>query len=184
MRTGFLLLALLPGARAALAADTVWDALRAGGAVVLLRHAQTTPGVGDPPGFRLEDCATQRNLSDAGRAQARRLGDAFRARGIVVTQVLSSGWCRCLETAKLAFGQVERWPAVDSFFEAPVGEPAQSAAVRKRVSEHHGSNPLILVTHQVNITALTGLAPAQGEMVVLRPVPGKGFTIVGRAQVP
>ena len=77
--------------------------------VVLVRHAITTPGVGDPPAFRLDDCATQRNLTDEGRGDARRLGEAFRARGIPVARVLSSPWCRCLETGRLAFGAAEPW---------------------------------------------------------------------------
>ena len=71
--------------------------------MVLIRHAITTPGVGDPPGFRLEDCSTQRNLTDAGRAHARRIGEEWRARKISIGRLVSSPWCRCLETAELAF---------------------------------------------------------------------------------
>jgi phosphohistidine phosphatase SixA len=83
------------------ASEPLWDLLAGGGQVVLLRHATTTPGVGDPPGFRVEECASQRNLSGAGRDEARRLGAAFRARNIPVGRVLSSRFCRCLETAHL-----------------------------------------------------------------------------------
>jgi phosphohistidine phosphatase SixA len=100
-----LVLALVLPAPAA-AADALWDLLRGGRQVVVMRHAVTTPGVGDPPGFRLGDCPTQRNLTDAGRDDARRVGAAFRSRGIPVGRVLSSRWCRCLETAQLAFGRV------------------------------------------------------------------------------
>src|SRR5512134_1262540 len=81
----------------------VWQALRAGGHIALLRHA-AAPGVGDPPGFRLEDCGTQRNLSAEGRAQARRIGEALRRRGVEVDAVYSSEWCRCLQTAELIGG--------------------------------------------------------------------------------
>ena len=89
------------GAAAEEPAAALWDALRAGGHVALIRHAATTGGAGDPPGFRLDDCTTQRNLTDRGRAEARRLGERLRAEGIAVGKVLSSQWCRCRETADL-----------------------------------------------------------------------------------
>jgi phosphohistidine phosphatase SixA len=160
--------------------ESVWETLRAGGQVVLIRHAATEPGLGDPPGFRLEDCATQRNLSEAGRAESRRMGAAFRQRGIPVHRVLSSRWCRCLETARLAFGRVEPWPALDSFFENRSREPEQTRAVRALIAEPFAGGNLILVTHQVNITALTGIVPAMGEIVVLSPQPGGTVRIAGR----
>ena len=96
-------LTLMPAATVG-ASEHLWTHLKAGGQVVLIRHAITTPGVGDPPGMRLDDCSSQRNLTDEGRRDARRLGEAFRARGLPVDRVLSSPWCRCLETARLAFG--------------------------------------------------------------------------------
>ena len=162
------------------AADSVWDALRGGGKVVVLRHASTEPGLGDPPGFRLDDCTTQRNLSEAGRAEARRIGAAFVRRAVLVTRVLSSRWCRCVETARLAFGRVEPWASLDSFFDDRSREPQQTRAVRALFAEPLTGGNLILVTHQVNITALTGIAPAMGEMVVLSPEPGENFRIAGR----
>jgi phosphohistidine phosphatase SixA len=155
-----------------------------------MRHSLTVPGIGDPPGFRLDDCSTQRNLSDEGRAQARRLGDAFRSAGVPVGEVLSSRWCRCIDTATLAFGKVAHYPAIDSFFDRPDRGVAanagtmQTAELRKRIASHRGKDTLVLVTHQVNVTALTGIYPAMGEFVVLRPGGGKGFTVVGRASVP
>jgi phosphohistidine phosphatase SixA len=162
------------------AADAVWDALRGGGKVVVLRHASTEPGLGDPPGFRLDDCTTQRNLSEAGRAEARRIGAAFVRRAVLVTRVLSSRWCRCVETARLAFGRVEPWASLDSFFDDRSREPQQTRAVRALIAEPFTGGNLILVTHQVNITALTGIVPGTGEMVVLNPEPGGRVTIVGR----
>src|SRR5512141_654229 len=84
----------MTGFRPASAEDAVWDALRGGGKIVVLRHASTEPGLGDPPGFRLDDCATQRNLSEAGRAEARRIEAAFVRRAVPVARVLSSRWCR------------------------------------------------------------------------------------------
>jgi broad specificity phosphatase PhoE len=174
-------------------ADAAWAALRAGGAVVVLRHAQTVPGIGDPPGFRLQDCATQRNLSDDGRRQARRLGEAFLAADVAIGDVLSSRWCRCLDTATEAFGRVTPWPAADSFFDRRGSDgqedpsARQTADLRRRIAAHRGPDTLVIVTHQVNITALTGLVPAMGELVVLKPAGGRaatGFTIAGRLTVP
>src|SRR3954452_15796974 len=85
--------------------ENLWGLLKEGGQVVLIRHALTTPGAGDPPGMQLDDCSTQRNLSEEGREHARQLGAAFRARSISVGRVLSSPWCRCMDTAQLAFGK-------------------------------------------------------------------------------
>ena len=168
------------GPSPARAEDAVWEALRGGGKIVLLRHASTEPGLGDPPGFRLDDCATQRNLSEAGRAEARRIGAAFVRRAVPVARVLSSRWCRCVETARLAFGRVEPWSPLDSFFDDRSREPQQTRAVLTLIAAPFTGGNLILVTHQVNITALTGIVPATGEMVVLSPEPGGKFRIVGR----
>jgi phosphohistidine phosphatase SixA len=173
-----LLLVLL--ATHAFADETLWAKLRGGGHVVLMRHAQA-PGGGDPPGFKLDDCATQRNLSAEGRAQAAASGEAFSARKITVSRVLSSRWCRALDTARIAFGTVTPEPVLDSFF----GQPEQrakrteglSAIVRKWSTE---AGNLVLVTHQVNITALTQIVPAEGEMIVLAARPDGRIGVVGR----
>ena len=177
---GLVVVLVLLGLGSARAAEPVWDVLRGGGQIVMLRHASTEPGLGDPPGFRLDDCATQRNLSEAGRAEARRIGAAFLRRAVPVARVLSSRWCRCVETARLAFGRVEPWASLDSFFDDRSREPQQTRAVRALIAEPLTGGNLILVTHQVNITALTGIAPAMGEMVVLSPEPRGSFKIVGR----
>ena len=176
--TSLILLLSLPVS--AVDTGTLWAMLRQGGQVVVVRHASTVPGVGDPPGFRLEDCSTQRNLSAAGREEARRIGEAFRARGIPVGRVLSSRWCRCMDTAWLAFGQAEPWLPLDSFFDDRSREPGQTQAVKARVGEHPASGNLILVTHQVNITALTGISPAQGEAIILTPQGNGTFRVAGR----
>jgi phosphohistidine phosphatase SixA len=149
--------------------DALWAALADGGHVALMRHARA-PGTGDPPGFRLEDCSSQRNLDQAGRDQARRTGEVFRERGVTVGRVLSSQWCRCLETARLlALGEVEPMAALNSFFGERARAPAQTAAVRAFLADANAAGPSqVLVTHQVNITALTGIFPASGEIVVLR----------------
>lgn len=172
------LLAGVPSA--APADDALWELLKAGGHVVVIRHASTDPGVGDPPGYRLGDCATQRNLSAAGREEARRIGEAFRGRGIPIGQVLSSRWCRCVETARLAFGSMEPWTPLDSVFGNRQREPQQTQEVRARVTERPAAGNLILVTHGANIAALTGISPAQGEMVVLTPQGNGTFRVAGR----
>jgi phosphohistidine phosphatase SixA len=162
--------------------DALWARLRDGGLVVMIRHA-TAPGVGDPPGLRLGDCSTQRNLSDEGRAEARRIGEAFRRERVPVDEVRSSEWCRCRDTAELAFGRYTPWPAINSFFGDRGTEPAQTAAVRALGAREAKGN-LVLVTHQVNITATTGVYPASGEMVVLRPAGGDRLEVLGRLRVP
>lgn len=149
------------------------------GAIVLFRHAQA-PGTGDPAGFKIGDCKTQRNLDAAGRDQARRIGTAFRDRKIEVGKVVSSQWCRCTETAELAFpGKVSVEPAFNSFFETPEREAEQTKAARAILAGWTGPGVLVVVTHQVNITALTGTVPASGEGIVMRREAGK-LVVAGR----
>lgn len=161
------------------AAADGWEALRQPGAVGLMRHA-IAPGTGDPPGFRLGDCATQRNLDARGRAQARAAGAAIRARGIEIEGVFTSRWCRARETAELlALGQVEDLPALDSFFAERGRRDAQTAALAAFIAAQPTGARLILVTHQVNITALTGRVPRSGEIVVVHRLPGGGVEVAG-----
>lgn len=136
--------------------------------MVVLRHARA-PGTGDPPNFRLGDCSTQRNLSPEGREQAARIGARLRAAGLASTTVYSSQWCRCLETARnLAVGPVAELPALNSFFSFPGRESDQTRALRAWIASADLGRPVVLVTHQVNITALTGIFPAEGEILILR----------------
>jgi phosphohistidine phosphatase SixA len=169
-------LLLPPAVRAASLSPAQREALAAGGVVLMLRHAATVPGVGDPPGWRLDDCATQRNLSDEGRAQSRRLGERWRALGPVPAAVRASAWCRCQDTARLAFGQVETWPALNSFFEERSREPAQTAALRSALAALHGRRGVceVWVTHQVNIVALAGQSVSMGQGLLLRAATGGG----------
>jgi phosphohistidine phosphatase SixA len=153
--------------RTAQAEDAAWDAARHGRAAVLMRHAVASGG-GDPPGFRLDDCSTQRQLSEAGRAQSRAIGALLRARGIVSARVLSSAWCRCLDTAeRLGLGPVTIEPILNSFFADRGTAEAQTAALRGLLRDWSEPRPLVLVTHQVNITALTGVLPASGEALLV-----------------
>jgi len=160
--------------------DAMWQRLRSGGVIVLMRHAATTPGVGDPPGFELGKCATQRNLSAAGRDDARAIGVAFRHHNIVPGAVWSSRWCRCLETARLAFDTAKPEPTLDSMF--LVDEAIAAARVRdlyNRLEQRRGAGPLVLVTHDVNIRALTGVYLEQGHML-LAELRGGRLEVIGR----
>jgi broad specificity phosphatase PhoE len=144
-------------------------AFAAGGAALLLRHAQTEAGIGDPPGFRLDDCRSQRNLSAAGREQARRAGEALAALQLKVDEVRSSRWCRCMDTARLMFPgrDVTVLEALNSFFEDRSRAAAQTAALRSYLAQLAPRNA-VLVTHQVNVSALAGVGVAMGEGVVVR----------------
>ena len=121
----------------------------------MIRHAITTPGVGDPPGMRLDDCSSQRNLTDQGRQDARRLGEAFRARAVPVGAVLSSPWCRCIETARLAFGVApETWAPLGNLFGRAELSASQVREMRARVGDYRAAPNLIMVTHGSTIQAL------------------------------
>ena len=179
---GLLFATVLPAP--ARAEDTLWKLLQAGGQVVLVRHALTDPGVGDPPGFRVEDCRTQRNLSDQGRREARELGDALRARQVPVAKVLTSPWCRCIETARLAFrAPAELQPALGNLFGRPENTASQLAELKLLVRRPERGN-LFLVTHGSTTQALTGVSPGTAEMVVLTPQAGGGFRVAGRLSAP
>lgn len=163
-------LALATSGPPALAADAdPWAEMAKPGTAVLFRHA-TAPGTGDPANFRLGDCRTQRNLNEAGRAEARRLGEQFRARKVRIGQVLTSQWCRTRETATLAFGDnVREEPAFNSFFaQSPSVAAAQTAQAAQVLRNWQGPGVLVVVTHQVNISALTDHYATSGEGVVVR----------------
>jgi phosphohistidine phosphatase SixA len=174
-----LILALSRAAHPARADDTVaWAALRAGAHVALMRHADAPGGAGDPPGFRLEDCATQRNLSDKGRADAAKIGARLKAEGIRIEKILSSPWCRCMETARLLqLGPVEAQPAFSNVFVLRDQTEQLTAGARAVIDAWKGSGILLVVTHGANIFALTGVSPASGEIVV---VGGGSREAVGR----
>jgi phosphohistidine phosphatase SixA len=162
----------------------LFEALRTGRAAALLRHA-LAPGIGDPAEFRLDDCATQRNLSAAGRDQARAIGERLRAQGITQAEVYSSQWCRCLETARLLdLGAVAELPALNSLYGDRTSEGEQTAALRDFLSAATRAGPVVLVTHQVNITAMTGQGARSGEIVVVAlPFEGEG-SVLGRIAPP
>lgn len=134
-------------------------------AIIFIRHA-LAPGTGDPAEFDVNDCDTQRNLSEQGRKQAEDIGRNLRRLGIADIPVYSSEWCRCKDTAELMnIGSVNHQPLLNSFFATPDG-PAQLQKLRQWLAIANG--PLVLVTHQVVITGMTGVYPASGEMVLTR----------------
>jgi broad specificity phosphatase PhoE len=180
MRILLLAVLVLVAPARAVADDAVWELLRGGAQVVLMRHTITTSGVGDPAGFRLDDCATQRNLTDTGREDARRIGAAFRQRSIPVGRVLSSPWCRCLETSRLAFGAAEVWTPLSNLFDNRAREAEQLRALREIAGRRPTGGNLLLVTHGSVVQPLTGIQPAPGEMVVLTPDGGGRFRVAGR----
>ncbi|WP_067338854.1 histidine phosphatase family protein [Stappia indica] len=161
-----------------------WAALSSErGAIAVMRHA-LAPGTGDPAGVRLDDCSTQRNLDDRGRAQARAIGAAFRERGIAVDQVLTSQWCRARETATLlGLGEVREMPDLNSFFADRRQAESQTQRLAAAIRGLTDGTVAVLVTHQVNITALTSVYPSSGEIIVGRPE-GEMFTVIGRIALP
>ena len=160
--------------------EALWAALRSGTHVAMMRHA-LAPGTGDPGNFTLENCSTQRNLNDVGRRQAEAIGARFRSKGIEMPRVYSSRWCRCLETAELlGLGGVTPLPALNSFFRDRSKGPAQTSTLKTFLSGRKAGEPLILVTHQVNITALTDIFPTSGEIVVVNVRADGTVDIAGR----
>ncbi|HIC82335.1 MAG TPA: histidine phosphatase family protein [Kiloniellaceae bacterium] len=161
-------------------ANPVLERLAEPGTHAILRHA-LAPGTGDPANFALGDCTTQRNLNDVGRAQARAIGTAMRAAGIAVDHVLTSQWCRTAETARLLdLGPVTDAPMLNSFFRDRSTADAQTAETAAALAALPAEETAVLVTHQVNITALTGIFPRSGEMVLLRVGEDGGVTVLDR----
>ncbi|MCY1285246.1 hypothetical protein D9M68_407500 [compost metagenome] len=167
--TRFVILTLIALLALPAAADqrSAWQALREGKAFLLLRHT-TAPGTGDPEGFRLGDCSTQRNLSDRGRREARRWGRLLVGRKVEQPRIYASSWCRAQDTAQeLGLGAVETLSALDSFFSDPDSQAAQTVELRKAIDMVPKDRPVVMVSHQVNIKALTGVAPKSGEGMII-----------------
>jgi len=164
------------------ATESIWEASRTPGSVVVLRHS-FAPGGFDPPDAKLDECSTQRNLDERGRMQAQRIGDAFRQNGVAVGAVLSSPRCRCLDTARLAFGQAQPWDALQGALNDAERGQRQLAEIRKAIAGHRSGPALVLVTHGSVVTALTGLSIRMGEFVVLRRVPDGSHAVAGQLYV-
>jgi phosphohistidine phosphatase SixA len=177
------LIGLNSSAAAGVDESVLWQMIKAPGHFVMVRHA-LAPGTGDPEGFTIGKCDTQRNLSEKGRAQAKRIGQRFREHGIKQAQVYSSQWCRCLETADLmGLGPVNELAAINSFFGNFQLERPQTRQLSEWLKKRKIDQPLVLITHQVNITAFTDIFPASGEMVVIRRTDSGEFRVVGTIQI-
>jgi broad specificity phosphatase PhoE len=160
----------------------LWQALRAGTAFAVMRHADA-PGFGDPAGMVIGDCSTQRNLGHRGRRQAATIGQRFRDHGIAGADVYSSPWCRCRDTAELlGLGPVETLAALGSFHGRPQLAEPQTTALKSWLAARTATTgrPLVLVTHQVNIRALTGTTTTSGETIVARRGPDGAIAVLGR----
>ncbi len=164
-------------------ADDVETALKTGGVVIAFRHA-LAPGTFDPPNFQPGVCSTQRNLSDEGRAQARRIGAWFTQRGLAPAAVKSSPWCRCLDTAQLAFGRAEAWAALGS----PRGTEertygAQITQLRAALQAVPAGRFEVWVTHMFVLSDVAGTGSASGEGLVLRAPAGGPPTVLARLAI-
>lgn len=165
-----------------LSANETLALLKTPGHVAIARHA-LAPGTGDPAAFDLEDCSSQRNLSEEGRRQARNMGNLFREAGIREASVFTSQWCRCRDTATLMdLGKVAELPALNSFFRRPERKRAQISDLRKWLQKAPDGKPVILITHQVVITALTDVFPASGEILILRAGENGDWEVAGRVK--
>ena len=170
----------------AAAQNEPWSLLRQPGHVVFMRHSDApgSGGYGDPPGYRLDDCATQRNLSEAGRTHARRTGDAFRTHGVAFDRALTGPWCRCKETALLALGrEAEPFAPLSNLVGRHEHRDGQVRALKEFLAGLDGRTSVLLVTHGIVISALTGISPASGEMVIVKGGRDGEPTVVGRFKV-
>ena len=145
-----------------------WKPAQEGNKVILIRHS-LAPGGGDPTGFKIDDCKTQRNLNRVGINQSKKIGKLFEKNKVLIDQVLSSQWCRCKDTAQYAFGNYKEFTALNSTFQSPYdkNETKQLKQLYSFVKKWDGKGKnLVLVTHYSIITAITNAVPSSGEIVI------------------
>ncbi len=162
------------------ASEQAWGLAQEGNKIILIRHS-LAPGGGDPVGFKISDCKTQRNLNKKGINQSRKIGKLFKKNKVLIDQVLSSQWCRCKDTAKYAFGEYTEFTALNSTFQSPFdkNEGKQLKDLYSYVKNWNGNdNNLVLITHYSIITAVTNAAPSSGEIVIT----DKNFKVLGTIQ--
>ena len=162
------------------ASEQAWNLAQEGDKIILIRHS-LAPGGGDPQGFKIDDCNTQRNLNRKGINQSKKIGKLFKKNKVPVDQVLSSQWCRCKDTAKYAFGNFKEFTALNSTFQSPYNknEPKQLKELYNFVKKWEGKGGnLVLVTHYSIIIALTNAVPSSGEIVIT----DKNFEVLGTIQ--
>jgi broad specificity phosphatase PhoE len=162
-----------------------WQALRAGGHIALMRHTSAPGGVGDPSGFKLGDCTTQRNLSDEGRAEAVAMGKRIKSENVAFKKILSSPWCRCMDTARLMdLGPIETAPTFGNVVVLSDQREELTAGGQAIIRAWKGQGNLLVVTHGANIRALTGESPASGEIIVVAIGANESISVVGRIPPP
>ena len=161
-------LSLTNGIKAETKQNQILDILQKGGNLIFIRHAYA-PGSGDPDNFNIKDCDTQRNLSDLGREQSKKIGNFFNENEIPIDFVISSEWCRCKETALIAFKSFETKNFLNSFYSAKFAgnKKNQMKNLEKFVNGWNGNNNLVFVTHYVVISEALDYAPSSGEIVIL-----------------
>ena len=162
------------------ASEQAWNLAEEGDKIILIRHS-LAPGGGDPPGFKIDDCKTQRNLNRKGINQSKKIGKLFKKNKVPIDQVLSSQWCRCKDTAEYAFGNFKEFTALNSTFQSPYNknEPKQLKELYNFVKKWDGKGKnLVLVTHYSIITAVTNAVPSSGEIVIT----DKNFEVLGTIQ--
>jgi len=174
-----LILIVLLGVAGVGHADNLWSALKSDNHFVLIRHA-LAPGYSDPDHFQVDNCTTQRNLNAEGRYQSKKIGDLFRSNGISKAAVYSSQWCRCLDTAQLLnLGKVSELNSLNSFFEHFEREESQTIEIKRWIKTVPLGIPTVLVSHQVNIDALTGYSPSSGEIIFVRRSFDGSLSVIG-----
>ena len=162
------------------ASNQAWNLAQEGNKIILIRHS-LAPGGGDPPGFKINDCKTQRNLNRTGINQSKKIGKLFKKNKVPVDQVLSSQWCRCKDTAKYAFGNFKEFTALNSTFQSPYNkkEGKQLKELYEFIKKWDGKGKnLVLITHYSIITAVTNAVPSSGEIVIA----DKNFKVLGTIQ--
>ena len=162
------------------ASNQAWNIAQEGNKIILIRHS-LAPGGGDPDGFKINDCKTQRNLNREGINQSKKIGKLFKKNKVPVDQVLSSQWCRCKDTAKYAFGNFKEFTALNSTFQSPYNknEGQQLKELYKFIKKWDGKGKnIVLITHYSIITAVTNAVPSSGEIVIA----DKNFKVLGTIQ--
>jgi len=160
---------------------TIIDELQQGGKLIFIRHAYA-PGGGDPDNFNINDCSTQRNLNDKGKDQSKKIGNFFRENNILLENIYSSEWCRCKETALIAFKNFEKKSFLNSFFSEKFAKNRnnQIKELKKFIKDWNGKQNLVFVTHYVVISEILNYASSSGEIVIAN----KKFKIIDTIQIP
>ena len=160
--------------------ENLLNQLQDGKKLIFIRHAYA-PGSGDPKNFNLNDCSTQRNLSEEGRKQAQHIGEFFKKNKIKIDKVLSSEWCRCKDTAKIAFKNFSTNSFLNSFYSPKYAKnkDKQIKMLKEYIQSFKSNTNLILVTHYVLISEILNYGPSSGEIVVS----DKNFNIIGRVEI-